>query len=83
MKKLAISAPKDEELYSYSTSLRCFGCSNVGEVVSSEDPNVSSSPPVFNPAHEIDHRNDQWYHERIVISSAIRGQSLGGRDIGL
>ena len=42
MKKLAISAPKDEELYSYSTSLRCFGCSNVGEVVHSEDPKVGS-----------------------------------------
>jgi len=40
VKKLAISAPSDEELYTYSTSLRCFGCSNVGEMVHSEDPKV-------------------------------------------
>jgi ubiquitin carboxyl-terminal hydrolase 5/13 len=40
-KKLAISAPSDEELYNYSTSLRCFGCSSVGEVIQSDDPAVS------------------------------------------
>lgn len=40
LKKLAITAPSDEELYTYSTSLRCFGCSSVGEAVHSDDPNV-------------------------------------------
>ncbi|EIW65829.1 hypothetical protein TREMEDRAFT_72540 [Tremella mesenterica DSM 1558] len=43
LKKLAISAPSDEELYTYSTSLRCFSCSSVGEVIHSDDPNVSST----------------------------------------
>lgn len=41
MKKLAITAPTDDELYSYSTSVRCFGCSSVGEAVHSDDPKVS------------------------------------------
>jgi ubiquitin carboxyl-terminal hydrolase 5/13 len=40
MKKLAITAPTDDELYSYSTSVRCFGCSSVGEAVHSDDPKV-------------------------------------------
>ncbi len=42
MKKLAISAPSDEELYSYSTSLRCFECSTTGEAIHSEDSNVTA-----------------------------------------
>ncbi|ORY24757.1 hypothetical protein BCR39DRAFT_545796 [Naematelia encephala] len=42
-KKLAISAPSDEELYNYSTSLRCFSCSPIGEVIHSEDPNVNAT----------------------------------------
>lgn len=41
MKKLAISAPSDEETYDYSTSVRCFGCSPVGEVVQVDNPAVS------------------------------------------
>ncbi|WVQ63980.1 uncharacterized protein L199_002138 [Kwoniella botswanensis] len=40
MKKLAISAPKDEELYNVSTSLRCFSCSPVGEAIHSDDEKV-------------------------------------------
>jgi ubiquitin carboxyl-terminal hydrolase 5/13 len=46
LKKLAISAPSDEELYSYSTQLVCFACSPVGEAVQSHDPKVSSHMPV-------------------------------------
>lgn len=46
-KRLAINAPSDEELYSYSTSLRCFSCSSVGEMVHSNEPNVSLQTPVF------------------------------------
>lgn len=42
MKRLAINAPTDEELYSYSTSLRCFGCSRVGEPIHSDDPKVGT-----------------------------------------
>ncbi|EKD02548.1 ubiquitin carboxyl-terminal hydrolase 14 [Trichosporon asahii var. asahii CBS 8904] len=38
MKKLAISAPSDEETYDYSTSVRCFGCSPVGEAVQVDNP---------------------------------------------
>lgn len=41
MKKLAISAPSDEETYDYSTSVRCFGCSPVGEAVQVDNPAVS------------------------------------------
>ncbi|WWC73152.1 uncharacterized protein I206_107118 [Kwoniella pini CBS 10737] len=41
-KKLAISAPKDEELYNISTSLRCLKCSPIGEAINSDDANVSS-----------------------------------------
>lgn len=48
MKKLAISAPSDEELYTYSTSLRCFACSNIGEPVPSDDPKVSHLLEVIN-----------------------------------
>ncbi|WVQ93263.1 hypothetical protein IAU59_000329 [Kwoniella sp. CBS 9459] len=42
MKKLAISAPKDEELYNYSTSLRCFSCSSVGEAIQSDDEQITA-----------------------------------------
>lgn len=41
MKKLAISAPSDEETYDYSTSVRCFGCSPLGEAVQVDHPAVS------------------------------------------
>lgn len=41
MKKLAISAPSDEETYDYSTSVRCFGCSPLGEAVQVDNPAVS------------------------------------------
>ncbi|KAK8843356.1 hypothetical protein IAR55_007013 [Kwoniella newhampshirensis] len=43
LKKLAISAPSDEELYKYSTSLRCFACSNVGETIQSDDAKISAT----------------------------------------
>ena len=43
MKKLAISAPSDEELYDYDTSLRCFECSSSGQSVNTEDPKVSAA----------------------------------------
>ncbi|WVR09107.1 hypothetical protein IAU60_006169 [Kwoniella sp. DSM 27419] len=42
MKKLAISAPKDEDLYNYSTSLRCFKCLNAGEQVHSDEPQITA-----------------------------------------
>ncbi|KAK4684371.1 ubiquitin carboxyl-terminal hydrolase 5/13, partial [Tremellales sp. Uapishka_1] len=42
LKKLAITAPSDDELYSYSTSLRCFTCSKSGEAIHSEDPKVTA-----------------------------------------
>lgn len=42
LKKLAITAPSDDELYSYSTSLRCFACSTPGEAIHSEDQRVGS-----------------------------------------
>jgi ubiquitin carboxyl-terminal hydrolase 5/13 len=41
MKKLAISAPSDDELYDFTTSIRCFACSPVGEAVQSDHPAVS------------------------------------------
>lgn len=40
MKKLAISAPSDEETYDYSTSVRCFACSPVGEAVQTDNAAV-------------------------------------------
>ncbi|WOO84938.1 Ubiquitin carboxyl-terminal hydrolase 14 [Vanrija pseudolonga] len=40
LKRLAISAPSDDETYEYTTSLRCFECSPLGEVVQSEHPNI-------------------------------------------
>ncbi|GMK55843.1 hypothetical protein CspeluHIS016_0208990 [Cutaneotrichosporon spelunceum] len=43
MKKLAITAPSDDELYNFTTSLRCFACSPVGEVVHSDHPNVEKT----------------------------------------
>ncbi|BEJ00479.1 hypothetical protein CcaverHIS631_0503360 [Cutaneotrichosporon cavernicola] len=43
MKKLAITAPSDDELYNVTTSLRCFACSPVGEVVQSDHPNVEKT----------------------------------------
>ncbi|KAK1922543.1 hypothetical protein DB88DRAFT_358983 [Papiliotrema laurentii] len=42
LKKLAITAPSDDELYSYSTSLRCFACSTPGEAIHSEDQRVTA-----------------------------------------
>jgi ubiquitin carboxyl-terminal hydrolase 5/13 len=41
MKKLAISAPSEEELYAYSTHLVCFACSPVGEAIQTSIPQVS------------------------------------------
>lgn len=41
MKKLAIDAPSDEDTYDYSTSIRCFACSAVGEHVQVDHPAVS------------------------------------------
>ncbi|CAK9781692.1 ubiquitinyl hydrolase [Cutaneotrichosporon oleaginosum] len=43
LKKLAISAPSDDELYDFTTSLRCFACSPVGEAVHSDHPNVTAT----------------------------------------
>ncbi|WWC91273.1 uncharacterized protein L201_006216 [Kwoniella dendrophila CBS 6074] len=42
LKKLAISAPKDEELYNVSTSLRCFSCSPIGEAIHSDNPQITA-----------------------------------------
>lgn len=42
-KKLAILAPSEEETYDYTTSLRCFKCSPMGEHVESLDANVRSN----------------------------------------
>jgi ubiquitin carboxyl-terminal hydrolase 5/13 len=41
LKRLAINAPSDNELYDYTTSLRCFKCSRMGEAIASEHPNVT------------------------------------------
>ncbi|ORX39093.1 hypothetical protein BD324DRAFT_618491 [Kockovaella imperatae] len=43
VKKLAIAAPSDEELYEYTTSLRCFGCSAYGEPISTDDKTVANT----------------------------------------
>ena len=40
LKKLAITAPSEEDLYSYSTHLECFACSPVGEAIHSDDAKV-------------------------------------------
>ena len=43
MKKLAIHAPREDELYTVETEIRCFGCSDAagGKAVES-DPRVSA-----------------------------------------
>ncbi|KAL7421331.1 ubiquitin C-terminal hydrolase Ubp14 [Cryptotrichosporon argae] len=41
-KRLAISAPAEEELYDYTTSIRCYGCSPVGEIIHTERPEIAT-----------------------------------------
>ncbi|WVW79276.1 hypothetical protein I302_101243 [Kwoniella bestiolae CBS 10118] len=42
MKKLAISGPKDEEIYDVSYTLLCFSCSPVGRAIHYDDPKVKA-----------------------------------------
>lgn len=80
MKKLAISAPKDEELYDFTTSLRCYECSPVGEVVTSDHPNVSFTSSAKLTAGC---RYDQGDYDCTFVRAAVRGQGLGGGDNSL
>lgn len=40
MKKLAISAPKDEEIWDYHTSFVCLACSSAGQEITAQEPKL-------------------------------------------
>lgn len=40
MKKLAISAPKDEEIWDYNTSFVCLACSSAGQEITTQEPKL-------------------------------------------
>lgn len=40
MKKLAISAPKDEEIWDYHTSFVCLACSSASQEITAQEPKL-------------------------------------------